>query len=529
MNKHPIRFWIVVVALGFASDYLFWGQYPGINYAIFLTLALGGGFFLLLSSENKPARQTLWLAIIFLFFNGMTFSRKEPLSWFLAVTFSLFPLGILVVTYAKGQWIKYTLFDYLYQFILLLESAFAAPIIFINQLRAEHAERNQPTQKLPFGRIVIGLLIAIPVVSCFGALFASADPVFNQTLINFFALFNFNKFPEYFLRLVIILTIAYFLAAIFLHAANKSPDEKLLGENGPQIEPFLGFLEAEIVSGSVAVLFLFFVIIQFKYFFGGNANIGVAGFTYSQYARRGFNELVLVAFLSLLMILVFSIITRRETDRQKNIFSGLNIAIVVMVIVILVSAFQRLMLAIDWHGFSRLRVYPLIFLIWVGILLVAIVVLEVRRNERFFTSAIVLASIGFAVSISLFNVDDAIVRYNVFRSTQGKHFNAPFLATLSLDAVPALTEAFQNPAFSNEVHEGIGAALVCHLNSDTIKYQPQNWQAFNLSYWRAKSALDGLNGPFGNYHLKSNKDGYFVETPHNISVQCQDLEPANND
>ncbi len=43
------------------------------------------------------------------------------------------------------------------------------------------------------------------------------------------------------------------------------------------------------------------MILQFTYLFGGTDNINVEGFTYSEYAVRGFFELVAVAVISLIL------------------------------------------------------------------------------------------------------------------------------------------------------------------------------------------------------------------------------------
>ena len=109
-------------------------------------------------------------------------------------------------------------------------------------------------------------------------------------------------------------------------------------------------------------------------------------------------------------------------------------------------AYQRISLGIDWHGFSRFRLYPRIFLIWLGILLVAVVVLEIFQRERYFAFVAVLASMGFAVTLTLVNVDAATVKHNVFRAWHGKNLNTPHLASLSTDAVPALAEEFLSPS-----------------------------------------------------------------------------------
>jgi hypothetical protein len=75
--------------------------------------------------------------------------------------------------------------------------------------------------------------------------------------------------------------VAYLLTAAFLYARLKSNDRHLLSEGEPILKRWLGFLEAAIVLGSVSLLFLIFVIIQFRYFFGGEVNIGIEGYTYS--------------------------------------------------------------------------------------------------------------------------------------------------------------------------------------------------------------------------------------------------------
>ncbi|MFN3490924.1 MAG: DUF4153 domain-containing protein, partial [Anaerolineales bacterium] len=92
----------------------------------------------------------------------------------------------------------------------------------------------------------------------------------------------------------------------------ESKDEKLVGQEKRVIPPFLGFIESTIILGSVVTLFTIFVVIQFQYFFGGAVNVNVEGYTYAEYASKGFGELVTVAFFALLMLLTLSAVTKRE-------------------------------------------------------------------------------------------------------------------------------------------------------------------------------------------------------------------------
>src|SRR5512138_1446084 len=68
----------------------------------------------------------------------------------------------------------------------------------------------------------------------------------------------------------------------------------------------------------------------------------------------------------------------------------------------------------------------------------ALMSIHESKLERYFALAGIVAAMGFAVSITLFNVDAAIVKFNVYRSWHGKNLNVPHLASLSADAVPAL-------------------------------------------------------------------------------------------
>lgn len=521
MKKHPVLLLVTVIVLGWLFDFLFWKHPLGINFAIYVTLCLLGALALLLLNRLKPSLKSLWLILPFAFFAVISFVCQEQLTRYLAYTFTLFSLGLLAVTYLGGRWTRYSLFDYISKFLRLALGVLIHPYKYLDQARPELAAAGEKLKGGPLKRILRGVLIAIPIVVFFAFLLASADLVFNQKLADFFDRFDIENIPEYCLRLIIIIGVAYALLGIFLHAANKSTDETLLGEDKPVLKHFLHFTEAAIVLGSVVTLFVLFVIVQFQYFFGGEVNIGVEGYTYSQYARSGFNELIWVALCSLVMSLGLSTITRRETDWQKRIYSGLSVALLASVLVILVSAYQRLAIAIDWHGFSRLRLYPRVFLIWVGLLFIAVIALEVIRRERYFALAAVLASIGFAVSLSLLNVDASIVRHNAYRTREGKHFNVNHLTSLSADAVPALAEAFMDRSLPVETRDGLGAALVCFLNSDLYADFPTlDWRSFTFSQWAAVKALDRVEPRLGGYRFNDHIYPYLVETPRHILYEC---------
>jgi hypothetical protein len=529
MKINPNRFWVIVILLGWSFDFLFWEKPLGINFAIFVTLCLATGTLLLRMDGLRLSRRAGLLLLPIAFLAVMTFLRLEPMTVFISIAMVLFLMGVFALTYLRGEWMRYSLLDYIFGYLRLAGSMVARPIGFASENgrlpsgQPSLSERRS-ARVWPFVR---GIVIALPVIAIFASLLSSADPIFAKRFEDFIDLFNIDNLPEYIFRLVYILILAYVLAGTFLHAAQKS-DEKV--EEKTWLSPFLGFTESTIVLGSVVILFIAFVVVQFQYFFGGQANIGNEGYTYSEYAVRGFGELVAVAFFSLLLLLGLGAITRRETETQRRTFSILGIGLVGLLIVMLIAAFQRLGLYEMAYGFSRLRTYTHVFMIWLALLLVAVVILEVLRRERAVVLAMVLASLGFIISLNVLNVDAFIVRQNLqreIRSTTDETFaqgradlDAQYFLDLSDDAIPPLVSAFHSKSVPASVKEKVGAALACKLHEREQGERAIPWQGFHFSRLGADSAFKQVSKELETYEVIDEDRPVMVETPSGDEFSC---------
>ncbi len=523
MHIKPNRLWITVLLLGWLFDFLFWKHAPGISFAIYVTATLIAGFILLRLAGVRPARWTLVLVLPILFFAGMTFIRLEPLSTSLAYLGTFFLLAALAVTFQGGRWISYGVADYFAKAIDLFASSVARPLTFAVETRQTEQATTEGEKKRPafVWAIVRGLLLAVPVLAFFVALLSSADPIFAGRVQGLVELFRLENLPEYIFRVIYISILAYGLAGVFLHAAVRSQDEKLLGEEKPLLAPFFGFTEAAVVLGSVILLFGSFVAIQFQYFFGGQANIHIEGYTYAEYLHKGFGELVTVAFFTLLLFLGLSAVVRRETAFRQKAFSALGVLLFALVAMILVSAYQRLILYESAYGFTRLRTYIHVFMIWVALLLAVVVLLDLLGRQRAFALAAVLASLGFAATLMLMNVDGFIVRQNVQRAAQGRDLDVGYLASLSPDAVPMLVSLYQSPALDAPIHERLGAVLAC-MQAESTPAAPQDnsWQSFHLSNYWAESSLASIRLDLKAYTPDDSVWPHKVKTPLGKEYEC---------
>ncbi|MCE1255568.1 MAG: DUF4173 domain-containing protein, partial [Anaerolineae bacterium] len=439
---------------------------------------------------------------------------QEPLVIFLNFCVTLGAMLLMALTLRSGLWLRFGLIDMIAQtFEMGINMLIGGSNLLASLKQAETAVEGAPKWK-PWA-VVRGILLAFPLVFVLAMLLASADPIFSKMLNE---ILNLEQWVEYALRGVYIIILAYLLMGIYVYIVQHSNKDKLIGVEKTWPAPFLGFTEAAIILGAVDVLFAVFVGVQFRYFFGGQANIHLDGFTYAEYARRGFGELVAVAVLSLLLFQGLSTITNRTQVNTRRIFSGMGISLVVLVSIILVSAFQRLLLYESVYGFSRMRTYPHVFMIWLGLLLLATIVLEVIQRQRLFALTTLFAVVGFAATLNLMNVDDYIVRRNVTQMAQGTTLDVSYLSGLSDDAVPALFESYFTVK-ETAVKDALGANLACRYAVSQTR-PVMDWQSFNWSKVQARTLFEAHSGELAAYPVSKPADGFWQVKVHGVAQDC---------
>jgi hypothetical protein len=497
MIQKTARLWWVALLVGWSFDFLFWGNFPGVSIVFFVAITIAAGLWLAYREKRAPSRNSLWLLLPILLFAAGTFVRREPFTSFTNYMLVIFLMALLAQTFLGGRWLKYSLSDFVVGFLILLIHAISKPVSVFWMQKPESQtdivdDNGRPSRWQRTLPILRGLLLAIPILLVFGALLSSADPIFSGYIEDLFDIFDIENLAEYLFRGFMILVLGYLLSGVYAHALLESGDEKLIGLEKPWLPRFLGSTESSIILGSVDALFAVFVIIQFAYFFGGQSNIHLEGYTYAEYARRGFGELVVVSFFSLLLFLGLSTITRREKPTQRKVFSALGVGLMLLVSVILISAFRRLLLYESAYGFTRQRSYAHSFMIWLGLLLMFVVLLEIFGKQRAFALAAIAAALGFVLTLNILNVDGSIVRQNVQRAELGWELDANYLNSLSVDATPALLEAYQDAQISQTDRYEISAILACQKTILAENRADQPWQSFHIAEGRALQLLNAV-------------------------------------
>ena len=191
----------------------------------------------------------------------------------------------------------------------------------------------------------------------------------------------------------------------------------------------------------------------------------------------------------------------------------------------LVSAYQRLNLYEAAYGFSRLRTYTHVFLVWIGLLLVATIALEILRKERMFAFAMLIASFGFAASLPILNVDAFIVNQNIQRELKGnatEDLDSQYFIELSDDAVPPLVRALQTATMPDPVHEKVAAALACIRYERELNEREYTWQSFHVARINADKALADVQAEIDGYEIDESEWPTIAISPEGNEFPCSE-------
>lgn len=481
MKRKIVPIAAISLLLGILFNVLFYGKIPGISVFIYSAAILAATFYLALKFRFNLNTSVYGLALAVLFFSFMVFVRAND---FLIVVNILLVLYLLLtvvqVAYQPGKKLsQYRVLEY-FNYIGELPLRFLQEFFQVSR----RILSNRPTtDKSSYAPVLRGIILSLPFLVVFLLLLSSADLVFKKYVGS---LFDFRLPGENLFEWGLVLFIASLFvgayALIFMRtsqSANNEPtDDKKFD---------LGVTEAQIILGSVGLLFFIFVVVQLAYLFGGSDQITSTGYTYAEYARKGFFELIAVAVISFLLIWAVKTSTKARNATQNLALKCLSGALIVEVVIIMYSGHLRLNLYEEAYGFTTLRLLSHLFIGWLVVafgLLASYIIRE--EQESRFAFRVFISVLGFFAVINLINPDAFIARRNIARFNETGKLDLYYLSSLSEDAVPTTAKLLDHP---NEKLRKNVANMLSRQRGGT-ENQLKNWQSANLGAHRANRIFE---------------------------------------
>jgi hypothetical protein len=511
--KPALTILVIAVGLGWLADLLFYNKSFGINFPVFtglLTLALIG---VSLREKGVLVRRNLWLLAPLGFFALMVFVRANALLTTINVLMVILVFSLLLYFYAADRLERLSLLDY-----PIVLSVTAGNVLF-RQPAAIRTGVITARKSQSFWRttasVLRGLLLALPVVGIFTWLLSSADTIFSKQVENVFSPRVISMLTETFWHLLVIGIVGWLVAGILCYGLDRlnQKNREAITVYRPfpglrKLQQSIGFTETITTMSLLCLLFAAFDYIQFTQLFSGQASRTMNAVEYKQYVHRGFAELLVTASLTLALVLCVQYMARTVNSKQLLALRVVSTVLVALALVILVSAFQRMILweSVEAYLDTGLRVYVRSFILWLGIAFGWLVV-AVWLRPKWFAIGGFVALLGFVATINLVNPDDDVVRSNLARFEANPTYQVANIMTpgLSEDAIPALVEAFRtskNPQMVEFLKDELGFQYArLERNGDV-----REWASFHLSRQEAYESLKKLmnEGVLYRCHLEQN-------------------------
>jgi hypothetical protein len=438
------------------------------------------------------ADRVAWLAIGVVFAAGLSWRDAPPLK--------LLALGCATLAFAlaahrlAAAWVRRAgVLRYAGALVLgALHGWTGATLALVDAARsAPRLETGRAAGWRRAAAVARGLAIATPLLVVFGALFMSADAVFAELVANVVR-FDFERIASHILLFSILAWLSTgYLRGFLTGTELPSPADRTQRFDGQGVPApgwqALGITEVATALAAIDLLFLAFVIVQFRYLFGADTLVQVTpDLTYAEYARRGFFELVVAVVLVVPVLLAADWLLGDRSRREALAFRALAGVQIALVLAIAVSALQRLRLYHASYGLTEARFYAMVLLIWIGAMLFWLAATVLRGRRQSFAFGTLVSGLATVAMLFVLNPDAVIARVNVARMASANapvRFDVAYATSLSADAAPVLIDAL--PALPRDVQ----CPLARHLLRRWPPGRGRSIRSWNWSAARASSAV----------------------------------------
>lgn len=283
------------------------------------------------------------------------------------------------------------------------------------------SEERKGTKNPQLLYILTGVGCSVPLIAVVILLLSSADAVFRKSMDTIFV--NIKGWDIFCCMLwtVGMFFISYGIASfIFKGKIREEVKDHRTGQ--PVI--------AISATAVIAFIYVYFCGIQIVYLFAGYGRLP-AGYTYAQYAREGFFQLLFVCLMNLGLMLA-----GLGFFRESKVLKGILFIISLCTFVMIASGFYRMLLYICAYNLTFLRVMVMWALCVIAFLTAGMILRIFKNNFPLFGYSLVVITCCYLV-LSFARPDYWIARYNVAQEDTS-HSDRWYLNNLSADAAPVI-------------------------------------------------------------------------------------------
>lgn len=415
------------------------GQF-GISYTIFTLVLLA--FYGLFISKSGCNKKYYYLGSGYIFLLSTIYMRSD-LYLFKLLNFLAIPILVFV------HLAIYTKKDEKKQFFQkILEQVFV-PISKMGAFITLGARWNKMSKlhRDQMIKIIIGLVMVIPILLVIVPLMYRADAVFAHKMMNSTDGLHHLLGARGVTQIIIACLVGAYLYGQLCYAhqeqkpSSNHEDDKQAIRHGVDGDGYVfrGF-DPTITATCLLVLdvlYLFFCSIQVIYLFGG-ASLP-EGYSYAEYAREGFFQLLVLSMINGLIILIINkyYLGYREKEVGQNnreVFVSSLLSIMILCsFMLIISSGYRLHLYEIAYGSTRLRLLVWLFLV-VALFSLGVIVYGIWHRSFSLSKGIIAVALVSYLIVNFVNIDGIVAKRNIDRYMTTGDIDAVYLQELSGDA-----------------------------------------------------------------------------------------------
>ncbi|MBT2640320.1 MULTISPECIES: DUF4173 domain-containing protein [unclassified Bacillus (in: firmicutes)] len=477
MKKGDWMFFLVCLALGILAERSFLNGKIGLSYPVFITVFYGVFFWRYRSFAFTNKRLGLLMVASIWLLSTSFFLHSNMILYVL--NFLVIPVMVLIqlvlITYPlHNQWHRWPFVQNLF---LTVGAAIAYVYKFLMNAAKLAVRGLEESKSATIRKVLIGMAISIPLLFVIVNLLVSADQQFGNLLGAFPRWLLGLKIEEEVLRTIAVTIYALSIFGLFQVLRNKQPLPAKSQE--PKDKMAWDSVISLTVLTLLNIVYLLFVIVQFQYFFSETLK---AGFTYAEFARRGFFELLFVTMLNLLIIsAIVSYVDKASKFMTLAIRSLLSL-LVIFSGVMLYSAFIRLFMYEEAYGFTFARVLAHSFMVFLLVIL-CYSFMRIWMERLSLVRFYIISAIIFYTLINTVQLDRYVVDRNLERYSETGKIDIYYLNSLSYEGVEGLVELYK----LNPDHPGL-TDLLLQRRQEFLDSE-ESWNTINMARRNAEKAL----------------------------------------
>lgn len=263
--------------------------------------------------------------------------------------------------------------------------------------------------------IFLGLIFTIPVTFIVANLLIMADEGMENLMNSIFTnAFSQNGF-ELFLHFLISLPCGFYLYGMLMANCNREKlnilDRELCKFRLESARAIPNMILYAAVT-PILLLYVAFFFSQGSYFLSAFSGNLPEGYSYSEYARRGFFELCAITVINLGIITFISFLAQKGGKNKPKSLKFYTLSLCFSTIILIAVAISKMVMYISEYGLTRLRFYTMWFMLLCGIMFVLIIVKQFKYEMKFSAWFSGAFTVMFAL-LCFCSPDYVIARYNI--------------------------------------------------------------------------------------------------------------------